>query len=328
MIKYFELIQKTNAFKIIENDYNKEKLSHCYLITSSDKDFLKEFVEAIKMLVVCENEEDKPCLNCNNCLRAKNGNYPDIISIGADKKINVEDINYFVENVYVPSTENDNKYYFLYNVSDININLQNKLLKTLEEPPKNVHIFLTNDIVDNILPTIISRVKVVNIEKLTKTQIYEYILEKYKDKKQAEAVASCCGGEIGTAEKLVQNEKLSETYDFAYKLLANLNSSTDVMVFSTNILQKNQDEIKYLFKLVENILEDILYIKNGNSFLNDTSRIKELSELEKKYSISAILEITKMIEECFKRTKVNCNMTIMIDYLLFSIVEVKHKCPR
>lgn len=327
MINYFEFIKNTNAYKIIQNDFNTKRLSHCYLVTTPDTEFLNEFIKAIKAMLVCERD-NKPCLECNNCIRSLKNNYPDIISIGKDKKINVEDINNFIENVYVPTTESEGKYYFLYNISDININLQNKLLKTLEEPPRNVHIFLTNNNVSNILPTIVSRVKVVDIEKQSKEDIFRYILGKYENARQAEVVTSCSGGEIGTAEKLVKNETLSELYDFSYKLLNGLDSSATVVSFATYILSKSHDEIKYLLRLLENILQDILYIRNGNNFLNDENKKKEIEELEKKYSTSAIIQITKIIEECFTRTKVNCNMTIMIDYLLFSIVEVKHKCPR
>ncbi len=55
--------------------------------------------------------------------------------------------------------------YFFENFHQSSIETQNSFLKLLEEPPKNVFFILTTDNQSKILPTIISRVKVVYLDK-------------------------------------------------------------------------------------------------------------------------------------------------------------------
>src|SRR3989344_8918451 len=54
--------------------------------------------------------------------------------------------------------------YFLENFHLSSIPAQNSFLKLLEEPPSNVQFILSTDNKNNLLPTIVSRVKVVKLK--------------------------------------------------------------------------------------------------------------------------------------------------------------------
>jgi len=66
--------------------------------------------------------------------------------------------------------------YYLENFHNSSIPAQNSFLKQLEEPPSNVQFILTTDNKNNLLPTIISRVKIIRlIEKQSKEVVEQFI---------------------------------------------------------------------------------------------------------------------------------------------------------
>lgn len=90
------------------------------------------------------------------------------------KEFSIDDIKNLKKEtmIFNPKT----RVYFLENFHLSSIPAQNSFLKLLEEPPANVQFVLTTDNKNNLLPTIISRVKVVKlIEKQTKDVVEQFI---------------------------------------------------------------------------------------------------------------------------------------------------------
>ena len=69
--------------------------------------------------------------------------------------------------------------YYLENFHLSSIPAQNSFLKLLEEPPSKVQFVLTTDNKNNLLPTIVSRVKIIKLfEKETKNVVEQFIAQK------------------------------------------------------------------------------------------------------------------------------------------------------
>ena len=65
MIDLASLIKKTNAYKIISGDKKANRLSHAYLILTSDNKMLKDYLKFFAKMIACESEQ--PCLECRVC---------------------------------------------------------------------------------------------------------------------------------------------------------------------------------------------------------------------------------------------------------------------
>lgn len=78
------------------------------------------------------------------------------------KEFSIDDIKNLKKEakIFNPQT----RIYFLENFHLSSIPAQNSFLKLLEEPPSNVQFVLTTDNKNNLLPTIISRVKIVKLQ--------------------------------------------------------------------------------------------------------------------------------------------------------------------
>jgi DNA polymerase III subunit delta' len=85
------------------------------------------------------------------------------------KEYSIEDIKDLIKetNVFHPFT----RFYYLANFHLSSIPAQNSFLKLLEEPPENVQFILTTKNKYSLLPTIISRVKIIKLNKQKKLLI-------------------------------------------------------------------------------------------------------------------------------------------------------------
>ena len=70
--------------------------------------------------------------------------------------------------------------YFLENFHLSSIPAQNSFLKLLEEPPSNVQFVLTTDNKNNLLPTIISRVKIIKLEERKIKNVNKFVFDETK----------------------------------------------------------------------------------------------------------------------------------------------------
>ena len=95
--------------------------------------------------------------------------------IPSTKEYSIEDIRGIIKEIKVfhPKT----RIYFLANFHLSSHPAQNSFLKLLEEPPTNVQFILSTDNKNRLLSTIISRVKIVNLERLNFIKLDKDLLE-------------------------------------------------------------------------------------------------------------------------------------------------------
>ena len=168
MLNYDKLIFSSNAYNIVSLDGKSKRLSHAYLFVSQDENYLKRFCEEISKL--CINLDDKTNEEKNN-LRIDKGIHPDVKFFGLDKVINTDIAKDIVEQANYSPFESDKKIFVLWNVNGMNEASQNKILKTIEEPPENTIFILAGTSTMKLLPTILSRIKLVELDEISASSI-------------------------------------------------------------------------------------------------------------------------------------------------------------
>ena len=89
----------------------------------------------------------------------------------------------------------------------------NKLLKTLEEPPDRTLFLLVGNSSDALLPTIISRVQMVKVPKLSNTDLEQSLVNRYGvDGEKARSVSFLSDGNLNIALRLSREENGDETF--------------------------------------------------------------------------------------------------------------------
>jgi DNA polymerase-3 subunit delta' len=87
----------------------------------------------------------------------------------------------------------------------------NALLKTLEEPPPQVVLLLTSTDSESLLPTVISRCRLVNLHPVAEAEIETLLVDRYQAaKEEAQVLASLARGRPGWAVRAHEHPELRE----------------------------------------------------------------------------------------------------------------------
>jgi len=88
----------------------------------------------------------------------------------------------------------------------IKVDTANKLLKVLEEPPENTLFFLVANQADQILPTVMSRVQVMRVNRLSDEVIAQHLLIRGVAAERAQAIAHYSAGNWWRAQSMADDE--------------------------------------------------------------------------------------------------------------------------
>lgn len=176
-----------------------------------------------------------------------------------------------------------------HNMSDI---VQNKLLKLLEEPTSNLHYILASEDQYSILPTILSRSQIFQLNKISPSQtdelLKQYGVDGIGKQTQIKVIASGLPSEIirlasdneyfklraeqmsdakvllqgSVYESIVICNKYKDSRDNAIRLLDDCLKLTEYLVINQTIKAKSAQKIEIFLKAIESIRA------NGNVRIN------------------------------------------------------------
>ena len=322
-----ELLKKTVAFKLIESDRRANAIRHAYLVISSDGKYLRQTLKELAKIIMTGSVggyfggevEDQRVFNLID-----SETFVDAPIIPEeDKKVTVADIDLLVAESVVKPFEADKKLFVICLNEPMSAEAQNKLLKTLEEPPANVHLLIGALNENAILPTIKSRVKKLTIPTFSDEELLGVLSGECTDYQKLALAVSSCDGTVGDAERLYNDKELSSHYDLAKQIICEMKESKDVLSYSIK-LSGLKDKLNEFIDVLELVFKDILVgVTTGEK------RVKNLeifSKVDKKgLSAGALVGILDKISQARKRMSSNANDNMVIDFLLYGILEEKYK---
>ena len=225
MLNFYDVIKNSSAYKTVKSDYLDGKLSHAYLLLVPDKKFIKEYLRVFSKLILGAEDDARISEMVDK------GSYPDLKVYPKKDAVLVEDVNALIEESYYKPTENKVKLFVIENAQTMNAPSQNKLLKTLEEPPKNVVILLGATSDYSLLQTVKSRVKKLELPRLSDEELFVALSKDYADK-DLEVAISLCDKTLGGAVDILENESVYNAISLAKDVVENMKSSTNVLDYS------------------------------------------------------------------------------------------------
>lgn len=325
MLDFSELIISSKAYNIVSLDSSLGRISHAYLFLSDDENYLTQFCETIAKHLI--NLKESENVEKNN-LRIEKHIHPDVKFFGLDKTIDAQNATSIVESASFSPFESDKKIFILFNVHQMNESSQNKILKTIEEPPKNTYFILAGKSANKLLPTIISRVKQIELDKIKSEDISRLLIQSGVQEIRAQICADSANGNASYAEKLANDDGFIDFYNQIASSLFEINGSRDVLKYSVYFNGKNIDKKEFL-NLFSIMVRDVAMILSKTEHLVINKNC--LAKLKVVASMLNLNATSELIGECLKQKKnleFNVNSTSVIDSVLFKLAEVKVKCRR
>lgn len=181
----------------------------------------------------------------------------DISIIESEKAVGIALVRDFQKRIYLKPFKSEQKAVILKAGNGLTLESQNALLKVLEEPPKNTFIIILVETAESILPTIISRCKIISLNKdiLEKKDLvqYEKILSQIKN--------SGVGDRLGLAQDKSKDKETAlqfiEGLILAAENLLQENPNKELLQVA-RLLQKTYTETKSTNSNIRLALENLL----------------------------------------------------------------------
>ena len=201
------IIGQTTAVRSLENMILHDQVRGSFLFLGPDgvgkRTTSIEFAKAINC------EKMKEGCRCASCKKIDSGNHPDVFIIepeGSSSSIRIEKIRDIIYQASLKPYEARKKIFIINDAEDMTDEAQNALLKVLEEPPENHILILIASNISGLLPTVLSRCKVLKFYSLTQGQIQEFLQQEDIDEKDSSLFSHMAMGSIGRAMEFIDND--------------------------------------------------------------------------------------------------------------------------
>jgi len=305
----WKIIGHKKQLELIEQDIKSGNLAHAYLFAGPSSIGKFSIARRFVNILQCPNNL---CNECPTCKQIKSGNHPDTIVLkekGASIKI--EQIRDIIHRLQM-TKQAQYKILLIKGAERLTPEAANCLLKTLEEPPPNTLIIMTTSSIREILPTIISRVRLIKFTAYSQKFLEEKLTELYPDKDPdvIKQVASLAIGKSGKAIKLLTNSELLSTYLNMYNVLCEFLEDKPVykkFQVVEEMLGENNDPYEFLdvfthlvrSRLHQGVAVDTITKEKKEHLLALLSDIQETRSLLKR-NINARLALENLALKSFK----------------------------
>lgn len=301
--------------KIIEGFFRRVDngtLSHAHLIIGPNG-IGKSILARIFALKILNKEKDI--------------DYVDIVNYRPSKaSMGVDEVREIIEEVSKRPYEGNKKVIIIHEGSKLTIQAQNALLKTIEEPPQGVYIILLAESLETLLETIKSRCQVYKLTPLNNKQIEKYIntLGNYSEE---EIKASLAYGEgiPGKAERLLNDDNLSELREIIVKLLKDINyAKEDLVLIYENKLENYKAQQDEVLNLMASFIRDIIVskeVEDKNKIIN-IDKYDDIVEIANSLSYKKLNSMLEYIKEGRVNLMNNGSYSLVISVILMGFLEV------
>lgn len=248
-MSFTNIIGQDRAVHVLKVIIEHNEAAGAYLFTGPDgigKAMTAiEFAKALN----CEKNQTDACDECASCKKIRSGNHPDVFIVEPREDSRVIKIDEIRDIIYATSLkpyEGRTKIFILRDAERMTEESSNALLKVLEEPPQNQVFILTTCRISAMLPTIISRCRVLRFNILDREDSRRLLIERHNfSDEEAVLFSHLAMGSPGIAIHFKEENLLKQRdqvlNDFFFRKRA---------LFSEDIL----DEKKYIDT------EDVLFI--------------------------------------------------------------------
>lgn len=309
-------------------DFSHGKNVHAYLFAGPRGTGKKSVALLCAMASVCRAEEGKrPCGVCGPCRRMLSGTHPDVHRVVPEKGkqlIGVDVMRAALDEVSVKSFEGGAKALVFPEAERMTPQAQNCLLKTLEEPPEATAFFLITDQPGALLPTIVSRCRVVRFHPLSEQACAKRLMQLGMSEADAKRGAHMAEGCVGQALEIdaARLELLQRVTRDAFSVHAPGDALAVI-----NGYKEDKDGQRQILDVLEAALRDILLCQAGRAPLAPRLYAQEAERYAQAVPLSGGLALQACITQARMMLGSNVSFASAMEHILLKISEEYRTWP-
>lgn len=207
-MKYkWSIFGHTKRMEELERDVSENSLAHAYLFVGPED--IGKFTVARKLAGILQCEKDF-CHECSSCIQIARGQHMDTIEFSNNgESIKIEEVRKMIEKLQMTS-QSKYKIVLIDGLERMTHEAANSFLKMLEEPPDRTVFIMTAGSVGRLLPTVVSRVRIMKFTGNETGEVKIQIAEKFPElsPELLEQIAIFAFGKMGRAIRLAENQEM------------------------------------------------------------------------------------------------------------------------
>lgn len=259
---------------------------HAWLFTGPPGSGRSQLALAFAASLLCA---EGGCGNCNSCQMIQSRNHPDVQVLNTERVlISIDEVTEFIEKSIQMPAIGKYRIMVIEDADRMSERTSNLLLKSLEEPPKGTIWMICAPSEADLLPTIRSRVRRVQLKVPTVDAVAQLLVEKYGIGLQlAQQSAAQAQSHVGMARRLASNAGARDRRSQALKAVLSITDIPSAMAVSETLAKLAESDGAQLTAEQDEAERKQLFLAMGvseESKLNPSSRaqLRRLEESQKR----------------------------------------------
>ena len=211
------------AVKAAASGEESQEMTHAWIFTGPPGSGRSSAAIAFAQALVCK---ENGCGTCNECITAKSGAHPDIEILKSEGlSIKIDEIREFLTRTAWAPSMGGWRVVVMEDADRLTESAANALLKAIEEPGLRTVWLLCAPTLHDILPTIRSRCRHIQLHTPSNSDVAQFLISKHQiAPKMADFAARVSQGHIGRARHLATNEEVRNRRSAILSIPSQLNS--------------------------------------------------------------------------------------------------------
>lgn len=243
MSVYDELIGQSHlietlsaAVKAAASGEESQEMTHAWIFTGPPGSGRSSAAIAFAQALVCK---ENGCGTCNECITAKSGAHPDIEILKSEGlSIKIDEIRELLTRTAWAPSMGGWRVVVMEDADRLTESAANALLKAIEEPGLRTVWLLCAPTLHDILPTIRSRCRHIQLHTPSNSDVAEFLISKHQiAPKMADFAARVSQGHIGRARHLATNEEVRNRRSAILSIPSQLNSVASAYAAASKLVE-------------------------------------------------------------------------------------------
>ncbi len=201
------------AVRMLQHALQAGRAGHAYLLCGPPAIGKATIALRLAQALLCDAAAAVPCLQCRSCQRIARGNHPDVRSTGLaeqgqglkaedaarQRDLKIDTVRGWIADLALQPYEGRRRVFIMHDAERLNDAGANALLKTLEEPPPYAMILLVANTMGDLMPTIVSRCRVLRLRPVPRATIGAALRADGMAPATAQLLAAWSDGRVGWA---------------------------------------------------------------------------------------------------------------------------------